>query len=350
MLNNQLCLSLIPKLLCGAVVTAILLYGFLSVTTIQPSNLFALKNKASLEDDTDPLQAMKARNLKVDLLTRQVRVMKVDAGVRFVVPNIVHYIWFKSNRTFSFLNYLSFRSVNTFIKPDYVFLHGDSIPEYGQWWNQTLKEVDNLYFVWVNRTTHAPSGQLFKYFEHSTDLLRIKTEIDYGGIYLDTDILIFKSFDNLRQHDMVMGRELPEYLNSGIIVARRDALFLNLWFETYRSYAGQNETWGGKATSFPHLLAKLYPHLIHVEENTLCTPSWKKAGMQQLYLGHYNWTRNYAMHIWNRKAPVPVPVTPNEIDWLNSTLGEVMRFVLYGSKEFHARKQSKTKHATRRNL
>jgi hypothetical protein len=167
--------------------------------------------------------------------------------------------------------------------------------------------------------------------------VRIATILKYGGIYLDTDILVLKSFDPLRLHAMVLGRETLYHINSGVIVARRGAPFLSLWLDAYHSYKGRAEPWGELATGVPHKLAVTYPHLIHVEETSINRPNWKESEVRQLYLGHYDWTGNYAVHVWQHDLPPAAPPErPGDVDGLDSTLGEICRLILYGSMDLRS--------------
>jgi hypothetical protein len=101
------------------------------------------------------------------------------------VPNVVHYVWLGANRIFTFIHYLSFRGTHKHIAPDYIFIHGDSLPLAGDWWNRTLREVDNIYFVTIELPPHAPNGARFHFFEHATDLVRIATILgETAGILL----------------------------------------------------------------------------------------------------------------------------------------------------------------------
>ena len=58
----------------------------------------------------------------------------------------------------------------------------------------------------------------------------------YGGIYLDTDVLVLKSLDPLRVHKLTLGVSGPNEISNGIIIARRGAPFLRMWLENYHSY------------------------------------------------------------------------------------------------------------------
>src|SRR6218665_120048 len=100
--------------------------------------------------------------------------MNVSSTLTFLVPNVVHYIAFGTDLNFTFVNYLSYLSVERFIQPEYIFLHGDSIPN-GPWWNLTLHNVRNIYHVKRKFSQRSPNGKVFKYPAHISDYLR--TEI-----------------------------------------------------------------------------------------------------------------------------------------------------------------------------
>jgi len=256
-----------------------------------------------------------------------------SADQDYPVPNVVHYVWFGIDRHFSFIYYLSFISVNKFISPTYIFVHGDALPAETVWWKKVLEEVDNIYFVQTVRRTSAPNGQPLHLVEHSTDLARIKILMDYGGIYLDNDVLVLKSFDDLRRHPYVMGRATDIDINCGTVLATKGAPFLSLWLLSYDSYRGKGEQYSHKATIVPHQLAMLYPNLIHVEERSLNRPNWKQHEMRVLYLGKYDWSSNYAIHVWHRYLPqgAKVPQGPGHINQAQTTLGEICRYILYDS-------------------
>jgi len=95
----------------------------------------------------------------------------------FKVPNVVHYVWLGSDLKFTFIQYLSFLSVHRYIVPIYIFVYGESGPT-GYWWNRTVHDVDNIFYVPRIAPTHAPSGKKFRFKAHASDLLR--TQVIYG--------------------------------------------------------------------------------------------------------------------------------------------------------------------------
>ena len=149
---------------------------------------------------------------------------------------------------------------------------------------------------------------------------------DYGGIYLDWDVLVVRSFAPLLKYDVTLGRETSKSLANGIILAKRAAPFLRIWLETYHSF--QENEWGAHSCIMPHKLHHLLPHLVHVEETSLLKPSWKETDL--LFKAHYPWKeKNYAIHVWKRHGQVPE--NSAQIKQLNSTLGEIMSHILYAS-------------------
>lgn len=154
----------------------------------------------------------------------------------------------------------------------------------------------------------------------------------YGGIYLDADVMVVKSFTSLRQYPVVMGREDSDALCNGIIIAMRGAPFLRLMLEQYHSYQGPQEIWGEKSVVNSNKLAQLYPHLVHVEETSLNRPGPLESA--QIYGGRYDWKKNYAVHLWIRMWPQEKrPKGLEDIRNSTTTFGEIARLIIFGSPE-----------------
>ena len=165
----------------------------------------------------------------------------------------------------------------------------------------------------------------------------------YGGIYLDADVIVVKSFTPLRRYSFVIGQESPGSLCNGIMLAARGAPFLRLFLEQYHSYLGPKEIWSVKSVVNSGKLARLYPHLAHVEETTLNRPNWVERA--QIYDGRYNWTKNYAVHLWIRLWPQEK--RPNKVEDVltkNTTLGEIARLAMFGTHEIRKNATNITYH------
>ena len=116
------------------------------------------------------------------------------------------------------------------------------------------------------------------------------------------------------------------------MIAERGAPFLRLLLEQYHSYLGSKEVWAVKSVVNADKLANLYPHLVHVEETTLNRPNWVERA--QIYDGRYNWTQNYAVHLWIRLWPKEKrPTGVESILTKNTTFAELARLAIFGIHE-----------------
>lgn len=255
-----------------------------------------------------------------------------------VVPNVVHFIYFpesvdgsNTGVSLTFLQYLSFKSVSRFIKPKQIFVHGNEIPT-GHWWNITIHEVRNIYHVKMPVRKTAANGERLKWIQHSANIVRLEMMLRYGGIYLDRDILVLKSFDPLRKYPTVLGAELPKRLNNGVIIARRGSAFLRIMLEQYHSYAGKKEIRLAKGVENPKILAGIFPHLVHVEESSLHPTSADQV--KRIYNGNFDWTENYSMHLFVKTWPKSKrPSRVEDILTINTTIGEMARHILFCSSK-----------------
>ena len=89
----------------------------------------------------------------------------------YVVPNIVHFIWFHHPLEFKFRTYLTYLSGYKFIKPQYILLHGDVTPT-GYWWKRTVADVPNIYHVHV-ADKKSMFGHNFAFPSQHSDVLRL---------------------------------------------------------------------------------------------------------------------------------------------------------------------------------
>ena len=142
-------------------------------------------------------------------------------------------------------------------------------------------------------------------------------------------MLILKSFDPLREYNLVLARGTETAIANGIIIARMGALFLRLWLENYRNY--KRGSWSGNSVLFSNLLQQLYPHLVHVEQDRLLGPRYLQLTyMYGLDDKFFDWSKSLSIHIFGEDK-YRVPGTPEQLKGFNSTLGQVMRYIYFGS-------------------
>lgn len=93
--------------------------------------------------------------------------------------------------------------------------------------------------------------------------------------------------------------------------------------------------WGIHSTFLPLALARIYPKLIHNAGYAFVKPDL--PGVHDVWAGHYDWSQNHAVHLYYRSmvegGQVRTNYTLSELMRLNSTLGEIARHIVFGSKD-----------------
>lgn len=244
------------------------------------------------------------------------------------VPRIVHIIWFTpDDPDFKFVHSASMLSIQRFIEPNRIVFWHDDEPT-GTWWKFIRMHIPNLEL----RKCVPPSqvfGNKIRSPEHQSDVARLQILIRYGGIYLDLDTIVLKSFENLMAYPVTMGAESPELLGNGIIVARPNATFLRIWYDQYRTF--DDRLYNEHSVRLPMNLAREYPKLVHIEWDSLLRPNWFE---RQWLIGEgklWDWFNNYAIHLYLKYHKMEY--SPQNIKFLNTTTGEILRYIYYGTYE-----------------
>jgi hypothetical protein len=147
------------------------------------------------------------------------------------VPNIVHYIWYHDKPVrFKFFHLLSMLSAEKYIRPDVIYFHTDLEP-IGEYWETAKKNLTTLKVLHRKPTT-CLFGEPIKnpvWETSQSDVDRLVVLMQYGGIYLDLDVLVVQSFDPLRKYPCTLGLESPVKVCGSIIIGDADFVFLKLW-------------------------------------------------------------------------------------------------------------------------
>lgn len=122
-----------------------------------------------------------------------------------MIPKIIHYCWFGGKR-----------------KPKLV---RDCIAS----WEKYLPEYQII--EWNEKNTdlsHPFTAQAcrLKKWAFVADYVRLDKIIEYGGIYLDTDMLLLKNLDIFLDNDCFFGAEDSEYVNAALFGAIPDSEFV----------------------------------------------------------------------------------------------------------------------------
>jgi mannosyltransferase OCH1-like enzyme len=126
-----------------------------------------------------------------------------------MIPKTIHYCWFgKAPKS-----ELNKRCIDSWrrVMPDY------QIKE----WNETNTPLDNLY---------SQGAYANKLWSKLSNLVRLQTLYNEGGIYLDTDVEVLKNFSPLLHHKCFLGFQMEEeqvdWVNNAILGAQPGHHFL----------------------------------------------------------------------------------------------------------------------------
>lgn len=130
-----------------------------------------------------------------------------------MIPKIIHYCWFgKKDKPQSVLDYIKGWKE---ICIDY------EIKE----WNENNFDVNKYLFT--------KEAYKMKKFAFVSDVCRLYALINYGGIYLDTDVEVKKSFDDLLSLRSFLGKEMPFKLSTAVIGAEKNVDWIKDFLATY---------------------------------------------------------------------------------------------------------------------
>lgn len=130
------------------------------------------------------------------------------------IPKIIHYCWFGKNERpeivkkciGSWHNYLS----------DYQFIE----------WNENNFDV--------NRNAYVKQAYEAGKFAFVSDYARVFALYHFGGIYLDTDVEVFKSFDDLLHHESFWGFEQENFIATSTIGAAKANKLIEVFMDSYQ--------------------------------------------------------------------------------------------------------------------
>ena len=243
---------------------------------------------------------------------------------------IVHVTWFYPPRTaLRFHEAMCLLAVQRYVRPRKILLWYDeaSTPPAGAWWQFARQSVAHLLPVPCQRPTSVYNRTLLVP-EHQSDVVRLTVLEEFGGLYVDLDVIVVRPLDSLLSYDVIMGAESPEMLGSGfILVTRTNATFIQLWRRAYADF--DDSDWNRHSVYVPMELARQHPDLVHVDWFSINRPNWDER--QWLYTSGklWDWSGNYAVHLWYRDHPTDVVYDPLTIRHLNTTTAEVLRLIYY---------------------
>ncbi|MFN3802757.1 glycosyltransferase [Belliella pelovolcani] len=192
-----------------------------------------------------------------------------------MIPKVIHYCWFGDKR----FGETERNCIQSWKK---------ALPNYQiKCWNESNFNFSDYEFAriaYINRK-----------FAFVSDVCRLHVLYNEGGIYLDTDMFVLKSFDELLTQDFFIGEEKPSVINGAIIGSKPQIPIVKKMLEHYSSLAFKIE----KPQAIPTILNQFLVN----QNSVLILPS------KYFYsLPYESRNRNYkefvtkesiSVHLWN---------------------------------------------------
>lgn len=214
------------------------------------------------------------------------------------IPNIVHFIWLKGglSRPFSFINYLSVRSVAEIQKPEKIYLHCDHEEPNNPNWLSVLPYVELCHV----EPPEKIAGQAIHYAQYKSDIVRLEILLKHGGVYLDCDFILLKPFHDLMNQPLTMIYDGPkkESVSNGVIFSIPEQTFLADWLAKIPDAINKG-IWANHAVNTPKELLGSGTYDVRL----LPSKSFIPFDFSKMYLfdtppPEIDLSQSYAVHVW----------------------------------------------------
>ena len=138
-----------------------------------------------------------------------------------MIPKIIHYCWFGGKP----LPKLAQKCIKSWKKycPDYEIIE----------WNES--NFDLNYNDYVKEAYEA------KKWAFITDVVRLYALVNYGGVYMDTDVEVLKPLDSFLRLEAFSGFEAKERIPTGIMASEKGASIMVELLNDYKGVHFKNE-------------------------------------------------------------------------------------------------------------
>lgn len=209
-----------------------------------------------------------------------------------MIQKVIHYCWFGGKRKpklvreciYSWKKYL----------PDYQLIE----------WNEKNSDL-SLPFV--------KEAYQNKKWAFVADYIRLQKLYEFGGVYLDTDMLVIRSFDDLLNQNCFFGAEDSEFISAGIIGSVPKNKFIKRCIDFYveLDFRSQKDI---RMITIPRIITNIFRqeysfyndfdqvfnsenHTIYPSQYFYPLPLYKKDDFKDLK--NYIKKDTYAVHLWN---------------------------------------------------
>jgi hypothetical protein len=231
-----------------------------------------------------------------------------------------HFVWVKGYRTYSIIQYLAVRAALD-MNPGYkLLIYNDEEPVNNEWWELTKRYATVLRI----KPPKIINGKTIPYAQHIADIMRICIIYEFGGIYIDADLLMVKPLEILlssvqKETDLVMCKETDNKIWNGFIATKEPRnCFLERWIKEYETKYGDEIGgcwWAGLSVETPMRLYKESENDLHLVD----THNFLPFGFYDDTIYREDWSEgvynsSFGLHLWETEAEKR-GVLPKNKDW-----------------------------------
>ena len=227
---------------------------------------------------------------------------------QYSVPSHAHFVFGMEpgfgHVPFGLMHYIALLGTRLYVQPEKISWHHRFLPNEttNRWWAcarplVVLREVGDVTQV---HDRHFPSLHV----AHKADIVRMRIMREEGGIYLDSDVIPIRSFDELRRiagDKLIMGREVTpgqDGMANAVLVGAPNTSFINRWWSAYTTF-DPDGSWAYHSVILPREIAAEHAdEILILSGNAFFRPTWME--LTQLYESDdkYTFQDNFAVHLW----------------------------------------------------
>ena len=204
-----------------------------------------------------------------------------------MIPKIIHYCWLGNPYPDEIKRCID--SWHEYM-PDYEF----------RLWNAETFDINSV--KWVREAFEA------KKYAFATDYIRLYALYNHGGIYLDTDILVYKSFNDLLSLPYFIGQDFLGAFDTGIIGAEKGTPWIKEVMDYYNDANFINNDGSLNMKNNPVVFfERLFPHyrfrqikstIEFKEDNTIFNLFPAKFFNGRNNIGPVKYPESYSSHLY----------------------------------------------------
>jgi mannosyltransferase OCH1-like enzyme len=217
-----------------------------------------------------------------------------------IIPKIIHLIYL-NERPLQSYNYKCIYSIIKHHPTFEIWIHNDIEPDTKEW-----KELINSNSVSVKKTERIRmfSGLRIEYIQYEADILRMTVLEQYGGIYMDIDVYIFKNIEPLLKdnYSLYICKETENSLINCIIISEPNNGFIKEWLSLFSS-GFRMGIWAWHIRELPKILLENNKHYYNkygiklLDHTNFCPMHWTEKN--KLSDGTFSVTENvYGIHLF----------------------------------------------------